>query len=315
MNKKLLALLFASIIFLSGCTAAPPFNECPDCNATKVQPKRSVEEVKNFIGRIMDSYTDLLYAEPTTPVFISNEKIWEEVVILQTTGGVKTVRIRVYDESLSLENVYISGPVPRTFSNDMVVTKGVVKLTGKLNCSEDKIMVMEFFDLYCDPCIDAQGKMLQFRNKFNESIEYEYKFLLTHSLDLAPKYGLENVSKGLEYFVCVRNTASEGMFEEFKECAIEAYSKHKETPLEPAELDACILWKSNRSELDECLRTAYIDLNRDRLLAETYSIVGTNEHPPMGTPTIVVDCQYKTSVDYAEKALCYAHPELKECKQ
>jgi hypothetical protein len=314
MRKEFLVLLI-SIIFLSGCINTP--QQCPDCNATKVQPKRSAQEIKTFIGRIMDSYTDLVFSEPTTPIFRSDEKIWEEILTLQTASGTKTVKIRIYDENMSLENVYISGPVPGTFSSDVVVAKGVVKLTGKLNCSEDKIRVMEFFDLYCDPCILAQEKMQQFRNKFNESIKYENKLLMTHSYDLVVKYGYENVSRGLEYLACVRNKVNESMFETYKECVIAAYLKHKETPLEPAELESCLSWKMNDTDLNEtreCVKTAYLDLNRDRALAESYSLVGTSEYPPMGTPVVVIDCQYKTSVDYAEKALCYTHPEIKECK-
>jgi len=319
-DKKMpyLALLIAvvaiaaiSYIIISSSTTKP--QECPHSNCTaQATPKQNLSNVVRFIGRVMDSYTDLAYASPTTPRFLPEDEMWEEVVVLNRTGSAKTVKIRVYDFNLTLESVMVEGPKPLSLSNDEVVAKGVVRLNGKLNCSQDKIRAFVFFDLYCPPCITAENNITALKQKFNNSVNFEYKIILTHSYDLAQKYGLDNVTKAAGYLLCSR---AQGRLEEFKNCTIEKYMKHEEVPLTPDELTECVNSSSlNMSALDECVSSFYVDLNRDRMLAETYSLVGSVQTTPAGAPLVTVDCMYKAEPQYAEAAICYAHPELEECK-
>jgi len=289
-----------------------PTQECPPPNCpAPATPKQNVSDVKRFIGRVMDSYSDLPFAERATPRFISEEGIWEEVVLLNRTGSAKLVRIRVYDSNLTLQGVFVEGPKPISLSSDEVVAKGVVRMTGKLNCSQEKIRALVFFDLYCPPCIAAENKIAELKEKFNRSVSFEYKIILTHSYDLAQKYGLDNVSLAAGYLLCSR---AQGKLEEFKRCAIEKYMTHEEVPLTPMELSECANSTSlNITALDECMKTYYVNLNLDRMAGETYGLVGSVTTVPAGAPVVVVDCMYKAEVNYTEAAICYAHPELEEC--
>ncbi|MEM3555230.1 MAG: hypothetical protein QXF56_00700 [Candidatus Micrarchaeia archaeon] len=297
-------------IIVSTYTQKP--QECPPQNCTPQMPKQKLADVKSFIGRVMDSYSDLPFAERATPRFLPEEGVWEEVVLLNRTGSAKLVRIRVYDSNLTLQGVFVEGPKPISLSNDEVVAKGVVKMAGKLNCSQEKIRALVFFDLYCPPCIAGEEKIAQLKEKFNRSVSFEYKIILTHSYDLAPKYGLENVSLAAGYLLCSR---AQGKLEEFKKCAIEKYMTHEEVPLTPMELSECANSTSlNATAFDECIKTYYVNLNLDRMAAETYGLVGSLTTIPAGAPVVVVDCMYKAEVNYAEAAICYAHPELEECK-
>jgi len=300
-----------SYIIVSRPPAGPQYNII---NFTVITPtpKHNISEVKNFMARVMDSYTDLPYANPTTPYFRDQEGVWEEMVLMNSSGSAKNVLIRVYDSNLTLESVMLEAPKPLSISNDQVVANGVVRLNGKLNCSQNKIMAFVFFDLYCPPCIAAEKKIDQMKQKFNNSVDFEYKIILTHSYDLAPKYGLENVSKAAGYLLCAR---AQGKLDEFKSCAIDAYMKHAEVPLSDIELSSCVNSTSlNKTALDVCMSSYYLDLNRDNMLAETDSLVGTVQTAPAGAPVVTVDCMYKAEPDYAEAAICYAHPELQECK-
>lgn len=286
--------------------------ECPAQNYTQATPKQNVSDVSRFIGRVMDSYSDLAYADRSTPRFLPEEGVWEEVVLLNRTGSAKNIRIRVYDSNLTLQSVFVEGPKPLSLSNDEVVAKGVVRMSGKRSCSEDKVRVFVFFDLYCPPCIKAEEMIEELKEKFNRSATFEYKIILTHSYDLAQKYGLDNISLAAGYLLCSR---AQGRLDEFKRCAVDAYTKHEEVPLTPMELEECANSSSlNLAELNECMKTYYIDLNRDRMLAETYSLVGSIQTVPSGAPVVAVDCMYKAEASYAEAAICYAHPELEECK-
>lgn len=256
----------------------------------------------------MDSYTDLPYAAPTTPKFTSNG-LWEEDVVLNQSG--KTVKIFVNDSTLTLQSIFVEGPKAPTISNDEVVAQGVVKLNGKLNCSQDKIRVFVFFDLYCSPCLAAESEVAELKQKFNDSVSVEYKIIPTHSYDLVPKYG-SNVTRALGYLLCARE---QDKLDELKNCTETAYEKHYEVPLSEYELRTCINSTSlNVTELDTCMQSYNVDMNKDWMLAETYSLVGAIQTEPAGAPVITVDCQYKAESQYAEAAICYAHPELKECK-
>jgi len=291
---------------------APKPQECPAQNCTVAPaPKHNVSEVSHFIGRVMDSYTDLAYAQPTTPKFIPNDGIWEESLVLNRTGSPLGVRIRVYDSNLTLQSVFVEGPKPLSISADEVVAKGVVKLNGKLSCSENKTRVFVFFDLYCPPCLAAESKVEELKQKFNDSVSFEYKIIPTHSYDLVQKYG-SNVTRALGYLLRAR---AQNKLEELKNCTEDAYKKHQEIPLTEDELRKCVNSSSlNTTALDVCMSSYNIDMNRDWMLAETFSLVGTIQTVPSGAPVMTVDCQYKAEPDYAEAAICYAHPELKGCK-
>ncbi len=307
----IVAIALLSYLIVSRPNATP--QECPAQNCTVLEsPKHNISEVSHFMGRVMDSYTDLAYAAPTTPKFIPNDKVWEETVLLNITGTPRSVRISVYDSNLTLQSVMIEGPKPLALSNDEVVAKGVVKLNGKLSCSEDTIRVFVFFDLYCPPCLAAEKQVEELRQKFNGSnVSFEYKIIPTHSYDLATKYG-SNVTRALGYLLCAR---AQDKLEQLKNCTEDAYKKHQEVPLTEDELRKCVNSTSlNTTELDICMSSYNIDMNRDWVLAETYSLVGTIQTTPSGAPVMTVDCQYKAEPQYAEAAICYAHPELKECK-
>jgi len=268
--------------------------------------------VKSFMGRVMDSYSDLAFADPVTPSFIPQEGVWESAVLLNRSGSIKMVRIRVYDSNLTLESVLVEGPRPPSLSSDEVVANGIVKMSGRINCSEDKIRLFVFFDLYCPPCIADEKIIDEARQKFNQSVNFEYKIIQTHSLGLEDKYGYDNVSMTTGYLLCSR---VQGKLDEFKRCAEEAYIKHEEVPLNMTELNDCANSASlNTSALDECIGSYYLDLNKDYMLAESYGIVGLIQTVPSGAPVVTVDCLYKAQADYVEKLICYAHPELEECK-
>jgi thiol-disulfide isomerase/thioredoxin len=283
--------------------------ECPAQNCTAAPaPKHNASEVSRFFGKVMDSYTDLAYAAPTTPKFNSNG-LWEEDVVLNQSG--KIVKMFVNDSGLALQSIFVEAPIAPTLSNDEVVATGVVKMSGKISCSESKPLVFVFFDLYCPPCLAAESKVQKLEQKFNKSVSFEYKIIPTHTADLEKMYG-SNVTRALGYLLCAR---AQGSLDKFKNCTEGAYEKHQETPLTENELGACVNSSSlNTTALDVCMSSYSIDMNRDLMLAETFSLAGTTQTVPAGAPVVTVDCQYKAIPDYAETAICYAHPELKECK-
>ncbi|QLJ52911.1 MAG: hypothetical protein Sv326_0736 [Candidatus Fermentimicrarchaeum limneticum] len=303
---------FAAISYLIFARSTCQRCECPVQNCTASTPKQNLSNVKSFMGRVMDSYSDLAFADPVTPSFIPQEGVWESAVLLNRSGSTKTVRIRVYDSNLTLESVLVEGPKPPSLSSDEVVANGIVKMSGRINCSEDKIRLFVFFDLYCPPCIADEKIIDEARQKFNQSVNFDYKIIMTHSYDLANTYDLENVSRAAGYLLCSR---AQGKLDEFKQCAVEAYMKHEEVPLNMTELNDCANSTSlNATALDGCMGSYYLDLNKDRMLAESYGLVGFTQTVPSGAPVVTVDCLYKAQADYVEKLICYAHPELEECK-
>lgn len=303
----IVAIAFLSYLIVNMPEVKQPQRPTQNCTAALV-PKHNISEVTHFIGRVMDSYTDLPYATPTTPRFTS-DGLWEEDVVLNQSG--KGVKIFVNDSSLTLQNIFVEAPNTPKISNDEVVIMGVVKLNGKVNCSEDKINAFVFMDLYCSPCLAAESTIAGLKQKFNKSVDFQYKIIPTHTYDLEPKYG-SNVTRALGYLLCARE---QNQLDELKNCTETAYEKHYEVPLSEDELRTCVNSTSlNVTALDTCMQSYNLDMSRDWILAETYSLVGAVQTEPAGAPVVVIDCQYKAEAQYAEAAICYAHPELNECK-
>lgn len=272
------------------------------CREAQYSTNRSVAEVRDYVARVMASYSDLIYAEVPTPVFNGCDGSWYATVTMSRQGIIQRALLRINDSgALFLDKAYLEGPIPPIISQNKVVTNGTVQLYGKLNCSTDKVRVWEFSDPYCPTCIAPEQKIDEFRERYGEDIDFEYHVLLSRSILMENSYGKDDVERISRYFVCAQK---QGLLMPLKECALAKYTaKGVEAPLSKEELDACVPNQINRTAFDSCVaREAPADIAFDSKVAETYQITET--------PMMLVDCMYRMHPTYLEHGFCFIHPEI-----
>ncbi|MEM4390072.1 MAG: DsbA family protein [Candidatus Micrarchaeia archaeon] len=177
---------------------------------------------------------------------------------------------------------------------------GIAPIPGKLSCSEGgRLKVMLFTDPYCEACLRAEEPIAQLKNKFNQSIDFEYRLVLTETERMAKNFSYENASLAARYFVCAREQGN-AVLDPLKECALAAYRNHTGTPLSKDELDACLSRAAalDAASFDACLQTAHQLLDFDNKLALTYLA------PIPITPRVVIDCTVRATPRTAEYAIC-----------
>ncbi|MEM3030350.1 MAG: DsbA family protein [Candidatus Micrarchaeia archaeon] len=271
---KRFLLLLPTILLLAGCLGGPASSE------------KSVEaSVKDFLIR----YYGVWDVAVTNTSFRNG--LWFVNVSYSSERGRSSTLILIDDTNLSSRwelLPFITTPI------------GIAPIPGKLSCSEGgRLKVMLFTDPYCEACLRAEEPIAQLKAKFNESIDFEYRLLLTDTQLLAKNFGYENASLAASYFACAREQGN-AVLDPVKECALAAYRNHAGTPLSKDELDACLPRATalDVASFDACLQTANQLLDFDNKLALTYLA------PTPITPRVVIDCTVKATPRTAEYAIC-----------
>ena len=284
-------------------------SSCPQGGTT---PAHSAAEAKAYVARVMASYSDMMYGEVPTPAFNPCNGEWEATVTMYRNGVMQRAFLRLNDTPLlMLDKAYLEGPRPPAISEDMVVTNGTLRIAGKIACTPEagcgnKTCVWEFADPYDRYSVAAEEKMNSFISKYNDSIDFTYKVVLTQSLVLENSYGKEDVERISKYFVCAQE---QGLLAPLKACALNKYSqKAVDAPLSTEELDSCLPVGLDNETFGACLPTAYARIASDKTVAETYLGVGS-----VVTPRVVFGCQYRVHPSYLEHGFCFVHPEAAGC--
>jgi len=299
-------------------TMQPAATECPECNQTAnnttnyscpglgFTPTQNSDDVKEYVGRVMASYSDLMYSSVPEPVFDNCSGYWVAEVTLIKGMAKQIAVLEIDDETLTLNNAYLEAPVPPVISQNSVVTNGTVKLEGKISCSENNLTrVMLFSDPYCPNCILADEKVANFTDEYGDYVDFEYHVLQTTSYVMKNSFGRDDVDRMSKYYIC---TQDQGMLKEFQQCAILKYrTKGVEAPLTKEETDSCLPEGLDTELFESCVAAAQYDISMDSKLAETYGIIET--------PVVLVDCQYRMHPTYLEHGFCFLHPEIAECAE
>jgi len=271
---KRLLLLLPAFLLLAGCLGGPSSSE-KDVEAS----------LKDFLIR----YYGVWDINITNLTFRNGA--WFANVSYSSERGRSATSILIDDANLSSRwelLPFITTPI------------GIAPIPGKLSCSEGgKLKVMLFTDPYCEACLRAEEPIAQLRNKFNQSIDFEYRLLLTDTLALAKRFGYENASLTAKYLICAREQGND-ILDPIKACALEKYGGHTGTPPSKDELDECLSSAQGLdvSSFNACVESADQLIDFDNKLAFTYLA------PIPITPRVVIDCTAKATPRAAEYAIC-----------
>ncbi|MEM3400255.1 MAG: DsbA family protein [Candidatus Micrarchaeia archaeon] len=250
------------------------------------------------VVRALDHYLWLYYG--ITPhahsesVYESGK--WHINVSFYSAGKERGIIVELYDENLSVYGMY--APVPL-----LTIPSGVVQLE-KVECNEsEKLRIIEFSDPYCIYCIESQERIKPIIMKYNASFEYYVAY--TSSLNLMKSFDASRVELASKYVLC---SQKQNKIHEFLDCVGERYMNHTGIPLSEAELIQCSVKTGlNITKMDECLPRIDEELRFGNKLAETYM-------QQITTPAILVNCKYLASPSTIENAICWAYPNITQCR-
>jgi len=301
-----IALLFT--LSQGSANVTPTPTPLPNATATPQTAVHTVDEAKNYLGRVMASYSDMLYAQVPTPKFDPASGKWEAIVEIYKSNVSQRVLVRLSDNpALLLDKVYVEGPIPSAISDNWVVTNGTVQISGKLACSPDagggnKTCVWEFADPYDLHSALVEDSMNAFVEKHGESINFTYRVVLTQSLNLEVSYQKEDVERISKYFICSQD---QGLLVPLKACATTKYrAKGVDAPLSATELDACLPEGLDMEMFNSCVANASSRIAADLSIAQTY--LGVNS---VSTPNVVFGCMYRVHPTYLEYGFCAMTPD------
>lgn len=225
-----------------------------------------------------------------------NDGIWTVDLFALSLEGLSQFQVKISDSNLTVTSFYQKIPLRKTPST-------LEEIPKKISCSQDDKVAV---DIYIDPYDGWSARydtyMQQFLTRFNSSVSPIWRIVPTQSLRLANQG--DNVDVALFYFECTKNSPD---FSLFRVCFYEKYTE-KNAVLNETEITDCLkLTSMNVSEVTDCTgEKASKALSEDESFGLSY--LGTLE-----TPTVIVDCRYKTWPLFVDKVVCYLYPDLKEC--
>lgn len=172
-------------------------------------------------------------------------------------------------------------------------------LTGKQSCATaQSTPVLLFHDPYCPACLANEPVINAFYEKHAATEDIAYRFVATHSRQLAQKYGINETFIAHDFHLCAQD---QGKIQEFKTCFYRALQLQDGDylPVPESELRGCATEVGlKEEELNTCLTTARARI--DEQLLEAADFGGGTYFTPMA----VVGCQYRVNSALVEETYC-----------
>lgn len=198
-----------------------------------------------------------------------------------------------------------AGPTPTpsapaiTPGNDNAQLPAQAALTGKQSCATNQSTpVLLFHDPYCPACAANEPLLNAFYKKYSPTEDIQYRFVATHSRQMAQTFGINETFIAHDYHLCAQD---QGKLQAFKECFYDVLQIQNGDylPVTDAELRACAQQSGlDENELDACLETARPRI--DQQLLEAADFGGGTYFTPMA----VVGCQYRVNSALVEDTYC-----------
>ncbi len=291
-SSKVLAVILVALIIVSGILfvyLAP---------AAGGKPVHSDAEAKKVVDTYLKVYYGLFDISPSATNFRAG--VWNVETTASSELGASNLLVTLNDSTLQVIGVY---------DKEDLLEKplGIVNITGKAACNTtSKPEVMEFVDWYDGFSVQNEPSMEALRARFGDGISFSYHVLLTGTDALEKRFG-GNVSLFSKYFICAQAQSADAA-QKMKQCFINRYTPNGE-PLNESAIQACADFaRLDNSTLGTCLQqTAPNVLRTDLALATTYF------PDRLATPTVMINCNWRTKPKLAEFALCWALPGTTGC--
>ena len=261
---------------------------------------KSEEEVSDYIDEKFVSYCELYLG--LTNVSVKNKTlkdgVWTaDVRAVERYGPIK-MDMLMYDSNKSIFKIYESITPP---SKPITIME-----TGKGSCSFEGLTTA---DIYIDPydrwTIAYDDLIINFTKTFSKSLRVQYRLLPTYSVDAMKEAG-NDARHAFLYFSCIKNDEK---FDAARKCVYDKYQE-KEDFLNESEIQNSVVEAGfDLADVKNCAggSDALTELSIDERFGGTYL-------PEPITPSVVIDCKYRTFPTFANRVFCYLYPLNSACQ-
>jgi hypothetical protein len=186
-------------------------------------------------------------------------------------------------------------------SGNLVVSKGVVSLSGKVACGTvSPLQVYWFVDPYSPGGISSLANMTSLQSKYGSKIKISLEILFTqYSQSVANTYGLNKTMQLGDYLFCSSEQGGQP-FVSFTKSLENSYSG---SYISKSELSAYASNAGlNTSMINSCMNSAGTYINRQAVLAKYYNVISS--------PIVVTDCRYLSLPQTTADAIQYANSSI-----
>jgi len=279
----LLVIAVIALLFIFGFLAPRP--ESTNENAAVDEAVRSYVEL--YLGLIN--------------VTVMNESlsngVWMLTVSAKSLDRMVFMDMRMYDSNKSIFKIYESLTLPEKPAT-------IIDIPGKIGCSVgEKITVDIYIDPY-DPWTQKYDSLIEgYIAKFGQLIRPNYRLVPTISYEAFKEVNNDAIY-AFRYMACAKEETG---FSALKKCIYEE-NANKSRNL-------------NESEVKDCVSKAGLDVNKTeactqeeaiRLLSTDQTFADSYLTQPT-TPSIVIDCKYKTFPLFIDRVMCYLYPKMTGC--
>ncbi|MDE1828490.1 MAG: hypothetical protein KGH65_05000 [Candidatus Micrarchaeota archaeon] len=311
----LVAILAALLLVVSN--SQPITNSTGSLNCTfgsvngTCAPMHNLSSVKMRVGQILASYAFVNGSLSVLPYFSSMQNLSAEYIPQSKewfasvpatnplTGERFYTSFLLYDSNLTLVRPYIQTVSTSKVVSNYVVSAGVVQLSGKVACLQQKPLQQYWFiDPYAPGSIASLNNLTSIQQRFGGGLNATIKIVSgSATLAIAQKQNVNNTQALGKYIFCA---APQSNFTRFVANLQSFFSNTYIAPSFLAQL--ANQSRLNLTSLNSCIATSTPTLNAQVILAQYYNITAT--------PSVVTDCTYQSIPQTASKAVCYANSTL-----
>ncbi len=308
----LVAILIMLLLTVSYNTKIYVINASASGNATNhsvASPRHTPSDIKLIAERILASYGTinsslslLPYLSNVSAVNVSYAPITKQwYVSVPYTGPVNgksyLFTISIDDLNTSDFTPFVQAIRPRSVSNDYVISKGVVKLSGATSCQTgNSTPVYWFIDPYAPGSMQSLQNLTSLQSRFGSRVNVTLKILYAQaSQAIAATYGLNNTMQLGKYLLCASGQRNFTPF-------VRAVNATYQGTYVPAYQLQTLAGESglNVTSLDSCVSSSQQAINAQAVQAKYYNITSS--------AAVLTDCEYLSIPQTAQDSVCYANP-------
>ncbi|MGC8586477.1 MAG: DsbA family protein [Candidatus Micrarchaeia archaeon] len=309
----LVAILIALAFALAFFKQATIVENCPYgiVNGTCAHLPYTNSQVLQAVGKILASYESVNTSLSLLPYYslinqskifyLENSSEWfVEVPFVDPyiSNTIYNFSI-VLNSNLTLKQAYLQALKPVYYTNDSVVSSGVISMYGKTLCTTSKpIPVYLVVDPYAPSAMKALELASRVQKDYNATLNVSYDFVFSsYAQSFYNQYGVEYTQNIAKYEFCAYKQGKIGSFVSNLSSVFDGYPLSNST-LSVIASDSGL----NMSMLSSCISTAYTPLAYQAQLANFYNVVST--------PTFIVNCKYLAIPATLNNSIHYALSEI-----
>jgi len=269
-------------------------------------------QVLQAVGKILASYSNINTSLSLLPYYslvneskiyyIASSNSWLVIVPFKDPYVSNTIYNYsvILNSNLSISQAYLQTIKPLYYTNDSVVSPGVISVYGKTLCSTTKpIPLYLIVDPYAPGAMQAISLAARASSLYNDSLNVSYDFVFSsYAQNFYAQYGTAYTQNIARYLFCAYK---QGRMPAFVSNLSSVFSGY---PLSNSTLAGIANGsKLNMNELNQCLSSSYTALAYQAELANFYNVVYT--------PAFIANCKYEAIPQTLNNTVAYALSEVK----